>query len=375
MRFLPLLVAACWLSLTCSLVAQAPSKPPKDAANTPAPKSPGESATPSKSEYPKEIAGESLEQWMKKLKSRDASERDAAVRVIPYFGEPAKKALPTIISMVSDSDHTVRVTAMYTATGLKDYIEDSRLTTDLVNRLKRHIEFSGGIMRMHACVCVQRMAWDAVGCIPGLIAALKDTTSYETRKFAAQALGIIGRPMSSEGPNLAALTALVRRMDDSSVIVRIEVLQSLIMLGPHEELYTEQQAMVLSRLKTENDPKLQIWLRVLLMSVDPKSLNEQNIGIIAKQLKVRKVRITAAEALGFMGKTAKSRVFELMEGLKSDKDEDVAFLVMCTWALGCMGNDARAAIPELEKLAKHKNAFIKLNAQQCLDIVTGKKTP
>jgi len=364
MRLFPL-VAALGLGLAAPIVAQTP--PPSSKGSDP--------SKPTAPQAPKEIAGETLEQWAKKLKGSDASARDAALKVVPLFGDAARKYVKDMIPLINDSDNTVKVTAMMTLTLLP--IEEPKEKAEIIRRLRSHIEFTGGIMRLHACVCVAQYGLEAGNCVGPLTYALKDMSSYEIRKAAAQALGRVGAPDDLNGPNLQALSALINQMTDPSLAVRVEVVQALIMLGApaDPDIRDQEKRMLLSRMEKETDKVLPIWLRVCLMRLDSSLVTELNIGYISKLLKDPKLRMAAAEAIGFMGKAAKSRVFELMEGLKSDKPEDVPFLVMCMWALSCMGTEAKAAAPELEKYTKHKDEFIKLNAQQAYDLVTGKKKP
>jgi HEAT repeat protein len=361
---IPLVVLA--MLISSNLVAQ--TTPPPSSVDPKKPTMP---------EPPKEFNGENLDQWIKKLSSKDASARDAALKVIPAFGEPAKKAVKDMVPLINDYDNTVKVSAMLILASLQ--LDEEAMKTQrtaIISRLRGHIETPSGILRLHACMCIARFGPDAANCIPALSTALKDTTSFEIRKAAAQALGAVGMAETlDKGPSIVAISALTNQLGDSAIAVRVEVLQALVVLGPpiDAKVSAELQRVLLSRLKAENEKALQIWLRVCLMRLDPSLLTEENITFISKLLKDPKLRIAAAEALGYMGKAVKSRLFDLVEGLKSDKPEDLPFVAMCLSAIAGMGTDAKPAIPDLERLAAHKDEFIKANAKQALEYVTGKK--
>ena len=89
-------------------VAASPAQPPKPADKKPADKKPADKKPADKMDKTsatsatevKNVDGETLDQWIKKLESGDASLRDTALRVVPAFGAPAEKALPKILSMM-----------------------------------------------------------------------------------------------------------------------------------------------------------------------------------------------------------------------------------------------------------------------------------
>ena len=142
-----------------------------------------------------------------------------------------------------------------------------------------------------------------------------DRSSWETRKAVCYALGWVGR--NEYGiPDMRALTALVDAVDDPSKEVRMEALQSLIKLGPPESANISQLKTLLERrLKLDRDKAVVIWVRVAMMRIDPPSINEANLTMIAKLLKDPdiEIKMQAARALYYIGKEGKSKLGDLID--------------------------------------------------------------
>lgn len=335
--------------------------------------------TMEKPKWPTEVGGESLDDWIKKLKDSDPSVRDMAIRVIPMFGDPAKKAIPTLISMmVNDNDTTVKVSALLTMTSVD--VTEPEHVKKIVTNVQTMLKHSQGAIRIQAAAAAARIGPSARITIGQLADYLiRDQSSFEVRKAGAHALGYVGRD-EQNWPDHRALLALLGAISDPALAVRVEALQSLIILGkPSSEDDTEaMRKSINARLnqksaKYESDKVMQLFLRVCLMRLDEKQVTEANLSPISSALRDPKLRMSAARALELLGKDARSKVPNLIEGLQSDKPEDLPFVAVCLSALAAMGTDAKPAEAAVMKLTSHTNEGIKMIAKEALERIQGIK--
>jgi vesicle coat complex subunit len=363
-------------------------------AQNPAPGMPKETSPPT------QIAGRSLDEWIKLLGDADPSNRDAAVRIIPLFGKPAEaKAIPKITSLVvNDPDATVRVNALICVTTIP--IDDPKLIKGIVTNVQTQMKSGQTSMRIQATLAAGRLGKHAKPLLGSVVEALRDQSSYEVRRAAADALSSVGRN-DNEFPDQHALDALVGAMGDTSLVVRVAVVRSLVMLGPPssmEKADGERKSLIRrvdpkSALR-EPDPALQLWIRACVMRLDSVLLNpginlapeakkshddaakrfKEYLDIVASKLGDDKLRITAAEALAGVGPGALPKLPELLIGLKDDKQENYQFMVSCLFAIGELGPAANPqAGPEVRKLLMNSNPIIKYFAEQALKKLTGQK--
>ena len=330
---------------------------------------------------PKEIGGDDLDDWIKKLKHSDPSTRENALRVIPFFGVDAKKAIPQMIERMVDRDHSVRLTAM--AVLGSNLIDDPKHLKSIMLNLEQLLYHGQSTVRIQAATMAGRLGiLGEKTLLPKLLSEfqVRNEYSYEVRKAACFALGRVTQGDAVKGPDRRALLALVHALSDDCVFVRIEAAQSLMMLGnPSEPADQEsEKRILLERIIKEPDRTLVIWLRLCLMRLDAKLINPANLNPIADALTSTDIRLrsTAAEALGMMGKDANAKAGNLREGLKfatSDKPEDVDFMVKCLWAIGQMGKDADFMINDIKPLTEHKYDIVKAYAKDALESLMGKK--
>jgi hypothetical protein len=335
------------------------------------------------------IGDKTLDQWMSDLQHRDPSVRTNALRVIPQFGLPAKKALPRIVwMMANENDNTVRVNALL-AVGMaasQNLFDDPKVSRDAVNNLVLVARGTQGVNRLHATAALASFGPTARGAIEQLLVNLRDTTSWEIRKASASTLGRVGRDEQNWALPRVVNALTDRLKEESAILVRVEIYQTLMQLGAPlqpEDLDTEKRAIE-SRLKSETDRMAQVWGRVTLMRLDPVALSESNLMFIARGLREKdsRHRMVSAEALGVvasfvkadspgsLGAVARITVGELMQGLQH---EDLTFVGMCLWALGCFGPDGGRAADEVQKMTNHTDAGIKIVAKEALDRINGKK--
>lgn len=374
-RCAPPLTLSILLLATIPVVAQPPAATPP---TTPPPTSTEMRPT----SPPSEILGDSLDTWIKRLDSKDAAVRELAVRTVPLFGAPAKKALPKLVDLTSDPDYAVRLAALFIVTA--NPIDDEKLQARIAQKVVDTCRHSQTAVRIAGAQAASRLGTAAAGAIDVLIGEyhIRNSLSYEARKAAAEALGQVAQrdPKNPEsGPDRRAIIALINALSDSCLAVRIEAAQSLLFLGPParpEDLEREKQ-ILLQRIVAEPDKVLALWLRVCLIRLEPSLLTPKNIEPIAAALRSteHRVRVNAADALALMGPAAKDRAGDLREGLRyanSDKPEDLEFLAKCLWAIGNMGKEASFLTQEVKPLVNHKDPTIKALAQEAVDRLEGK---
>ncbi len=216
--------------------------------------------------------------------------------------------------------------------------------------------------------------------IPRLLSEyqLRNSISHELRSAAAFALGRVA--YGAAGSNTQAIIGLIHALNDDSLAVRVEATRSLILLGlpqSPKDILTEKK-IINTRVATEKDDVLRIWLRVAYMRLDQTAINDKNLLPIAKELDSTDlaVRSAAAEAMGMMGKDAKNLAGHLRAGLKlyeSDKQEDMYFMIRCLYAVEQMGTEASFLKTDVMRLVKHKNEQVKAYAKQALDAIEGRK--
>src|SRR5438309_7274143 len=70
--------------------------------------------------WPETLAGKTLDDWIKELRSTDPSVKENVLRTIPLFGDKAAKAVPAIIDHLNPGyDVSVRVNACVALMSLK----------------------------------------------------------------------------------------------------------------------------------------------------------------------------------------------------------------------------------------------------------------
>lgn len=345
---------------------------------------------PTSREYqpPKEILGDNLESWIKKLSDRNPTVRSNAVRLVPLFGKDAAKAVPKMVDMLRDQDISVRLAAVDVLSS--NPIDDPQQLKEMFGCLNDSYLYSQQTsLRTQGAFAIGRMGFVLIRAFPKDIAEktiprllsefqLRYPGSYEVRKAAAFALGRVA--FGPDGSDPRVVKGLIQSLNDDSVDVRVAATQSLILLGPpsNDQQLLAEKKILFDKMIAEKDGVQRIWLRVAFMRLDAKEVTANNLKAIAESLdaKVPAVRSAAAEALGMIGRSAASKAGDLRVGLKlvdSEKPEDFDFLLKCLWALGQMGPDASFLMNEVRPLTQHKNEQIRKFAQDTLDQLQGKK--
>jgi HEAT repeat protein len=285
-----------------------------------------------------EVAGKTLDQWIKELQDSDPSAQETAIRAISNFGEEGRRAAPAIIPFLRDKDVSLRVNAVITlgAIGL-----DNRDVINGVGGLQALLRDTQGIVRYQAAMTLGRLGPQAKSALSYLMTVtILDRTSWEIRKAAAYAVGAIGAGDKMNFSDSRAVVALKTALNDPCAQVRLEAILGLSTLGqyidpqeiPNLKPLLERRALI------DRDKTVMIYSRLLLMQYDATYIRETNLVPIAQQLQNPdvQVRLQAARALAMLADKAKSRIPDLIEALK-DKESLVASAA--TAALVAMKNE------------------------------------
>ena len=344
---------------------------------------------PGKPQYPGEIYGKDLTTWLRELKeSTDPAVRESAVKVLPGFGPDARgpSLEPLLLALRSEPDPGIRVAIidMLGVIGFTTQEEGKKITSALALEMVRL--GPGSILRLHIVRSLTNFGPTAAASLPNLLDIVKDP-SWETRRAVAFALGRIGYPTVPErGPSERALGSLSGTLlKDSCSVVRLEAVQSLVLLGPPEynrQLPQEYPVKIKPFLdaataaqKTEKDKSVQIWLMMLIMRYDGSQLKDENIKLIVNHIDGADVaaRLHALSAVGMLGEKAKPFIGKVT-GVLTTNDPPSIGAALST--LAALGDVARPALPELEKLKTDtKNEELKALVTQTISAILKQPPP
>jgi HEAT repeat protein len=323
-----------------------------------------------------------------------------AIKVIPQFGPvavlPATKGL---IARANDEDTGVRVNALIALGAIGARTRDE--AKPIIDALKLAINNTGpgSIVRLHATRAIANyglLANDATGTLLGIA---KDT-SWETRRAVAAALGRCGQvqtpgapnpkgtdpkpkaaDMDKWSPNEKVLSTLRTMMgEDISAQVRLEAVQSLVILGPPEvpaEQYAEKVTpfynAVNARLKNEKDKGVLVWLIMLQMRLNGADLNDDNVKKVAGYLAdvSPSVKVHALTALALLGDKARPAL-NAIASLLLDPEDFVKVQTILT--IAALGDTARPLVIDLTKLISDtKDEALKKLAQEAITVLNSPK--
>ena len=379
------------LALAALLAATLPDRPaalgqdPKTTAKDKEPtKEPTKIPTP---KWPSEIGGKDMGAWLKDLTHPDPAIREAALRTIGNFGPSVQKAAGKLLvaRMKTETDPGVRMIVYQTVAAIGFDKEDKNDEKEAVRLLGLAIDNAapGSYTRLQAVQAIAGFgprAYDAVRLVAGTAAT---DPSYETRRTIANTLARIGFS-ETLGPNQKALNTLSGPLArDVSVSVRMETLQSLVILGPPwaaamkagakgpPQINQEGADVVADNMRArlgivkgklpagkgpkeppEPDKQLEIWCRVVLMRFDPKEITPANLGAIAKHINPKGElgpKLQGLQALALFGERADQQINDVVSVLD---DDDTLVVGTALGTLASMGIKATGAIPELQKMEK-----------------------
>jgi HEAT repeat protein len=378
-----------------------PGTPPTPPAGAPPKKDePKKPDDPKKENWPKSVNGKSLGEWMADFRNPDPTVRDGAIKVMPLFGPEARKTAPKeLIRLINDPDPGVMINAMLIlgAVGTDNKDELRTAAKSMASAISRTAP--GSMIRLHAARTLAAMGTDGHDAI-GAVAGIASDPSWETRQAVAAALGRLGAgifeekpqppgapykpPTAKRQPSKTAMDKLVYALlKDDSAAVRMEAMQSMIVLGPpyttnpaaYPALVAPYLTEINQRLKLEKDDTVKIWLYVVQMMYDDRSV-DANMKKIAEFLTAREdaLKVQALGALAILGPRARPVVADITQCIK-DPEQTVAVAALTT--LVTMGGAAKFALGDLEKqLAATKDKDLKKTFEQAIKIIKeGKVEP
>ncbi len=347
--------------------------------------------------WPKEIGGKELKLWVADLSSPDPAVRDAAITVIPLFGPDARgQVLDPLLLMIGGKERDpgvrVHVIDLLGNVGAATEAEAKKIVGALALALSNSA--IGGPSRLHLIRALSNYGPQSYSAVGAVASALSDT-AWETRRAAAFALGRIALTTDATKntvPSANALKALAGTFNDPATPVRLEVTQSLILLGPpgfdakdpngYATAVKPHLEAVTAAQKKEKDKGVWIWQQVLVMRLDGSQLTEANVKKIADYVTGNEVgaRLHALTALAMLGDRAKPFVPVMALALKLPEPEVVTAAVS---ALAALGEAAKGAIPELTQLkdgkiepwTKDDSKPLRELAGHAIDAINGKKPP
>ena len=334
--------------------------------------------------WPTDINGKDINAVMKDMKDSDPVIREYAARTLPGFGPPAQKGAVSKLlleRMKMEPDPGVKL-AVFSAVGQIAF-ENEADNTEALRLLAIVVDTGapGGAGRLHAIQTIAAFGPRGAGGITALTGNAMNDPAYETRKNIATALGSVGFN-DTTGPNMKALTALADKLaKDDSAAVRMEALQSLMLLGPpwaenkkpdakvRPPINTKSAAVIIGYMKvrvgdpkakpptqgSEKDKQVEIWARLVLMSFDPKEVNDDNLDAFARYLTGAgpAVKVQALNAIGICGEMAARKLDDVVRVLE-EKNARLDQTVACLKVLGAIGAGAKPALPNLKKMLVEK---------------------
>jgi hypothetical protein len=333
--------------------------------------------------WPTNIAGKGVQEWLKEVDDPDPGKREMALNTLPSFGPDAIKICSRKIveRMRNEKDPSVRMAAYRAAVMLG---LDERDLKDAITILANAVDqgVPGSQTRLAAVQTLAALGPKAESAVAVLTGVVCNDPSYAIRQAVANALGRVGGN-ETYGPNVRALNRLAGTLaSDIAAAVRMEALQSLVLLGPPwtgprskpqapPPIDWKQAAYVADRMRErlqspkgkagEIDPQIEIWVRVVLMRFDPKEIGDTHLNAIAKHLSSPELgpRLQALQALSLFAEQAAGgkRLEAVVQLLPPDSLTDINTInpLEFNMVLGClvaMGKEAQGALPVLEKLEK-----------------------
>jgi HEAT repeat protein len=294
-----------------------------------------------------EIEGKNLQDWIKDLRHEDPSVREKAIRAIILFGPQATIAVPDLVDRCLDPDASPRVRAVIALTVIDIQDKDRSRVIEALNR--RLIEDDPqGIIRYHASLALTRFGDEAKAAIPGLVKAVSERSSFDTRRIAIVALRKIARDHKN-GPDPRATNALLERLVagvEPAMEVKIEAMVGLGVMGrPADKALLKKVETTLEAYKNSQNKLLSIWAWYGLMA--HAEVDEKGLDAISNNAKSREagIRVHTATALGTIGSKARTHV-EVVTKMLDDKDGGV-FVAACGALVNIGGEKAKKALTDI----------------------------
>jgi HEAT repeat protein len=308
---------------------------------------------------PTRFSGKTLEQWVAEIKHGDPGRREAAIRIVPYFGKAAAvEAVPALLTVLkNDPDASCKVHAALTMTVLAPHVKDadaSEAVKVLISRLELDQQ---AIVRLHVVWALGAFGPEASAAIPILIRHIHDPLSWELRQAALNSLASVSRGAGRAGPDkdaIAAVAKLITSSDEKSGQVRLAAVNALHVLGkgkPEEKELALTKA-ALTKATRDADNSVAIWAWVALMALD--KVSESGLSEVVRYLKDKDsmVRVAAVMALGSLGADGKAKMNDIIDRLD---DSDPLVVAAAVEVLGGFGKDATPAVTALRRVMERRD--------------------
>jgi HEAT repeat protein len=258
----------------------------------------------------------------------DPGVRCQAALTLGNLGSLARNAIPTLIKLLDDKNADVRAAVVASIGGTAPF---SRAA---IPKLIKLLKDKDVVIRRRAIRALGRFGPEAKPAVPVLVLALEDPDpgiagkEASVKEYALLTLREIG-PDAQE-----ASSALMKIQEAGDVPLRGVVLGTLAKILP-------------------KDPKLVPLFAQVLKNQDNKRL-----------------RPSAAYAIGLLGPDGKAAVPDLIKALKmddfGDRDLAVRTKIGIIWALGEIGPDAKEAISTLDEIASRGDRMLRAEAADAL---------
>ncbi|MGL6076006.1 MAG: HEAT repeat domain-containing protein [Fimbriiglobus sp.] len=330
---------------------------------------------PRKIEWPREINGKTIDQYLNEFKSSDPTVRQYAVAAIPGFGPMAarKYAVKPLLTLIADTDPGIRANAILTLGTIG--VDNPTDATEVINKLAAQLgnTMRGSPGRLHIVRTLGTFGTDAYTAIPKILETTDDP-SWETRSAIADALGKIGSPVYEQKQTIvnnvprteqvlkreaskSAMSRLsVTYLRDVSASVRMEACQALIALGPPHSADPAQYLTnakpfidsIVSRLGAEKDDTVKIWLNLLYMMYDERAF-DATMKLLINEVKGPDLgrKVHAMNALAILGPASRPALGAISDCMHHDEPTVKMTAINSILA---MGDEAKAAIPDFERL-------------------------
>ena len=239
----------------------------------------------------------------KALKNSDADVRSRAASALGSIGAEAKTAAPQLVPLLKDSDENVRSRA---ASALRNIGAEAKTAAPQLVPL---LENSDVNVRSRAASALGNIGPEAKTAVSEIVPLLKDSQA-NVRRSAASALGYIGPEAKT------AVSEIVPLLKDSDVNVRRSAAYALGRIGAEAKTVVPQ----LIDLLKDSQPKVRSSAADALGNIGPEAKTaEQQLISLLQQSQANNVRSSAASALGRIGAEAKTVVPQLIDLLQDSQ--------------------------------------------------------
>ncbi|MDQ2099018.1 MAG: HEAT repeat domain-containing protein [Tychonema bourrellyi B0820] len=292
-------------------------------------------------------SSQEINSLIKKLKTNDERELDAAIEKLGKIGEPA---IPALIEALRDRNLLVRKSAAQIL---------QQFGTPTILALVQASKDSDAKLRRRAATLLNKMAYgtplvssEAKNVIPQLISLLKNSDA-DVRSSAALFLG------SVSGETKTVMPQLIPLLKDSDAGVRSSA--ALFLMSVSGETKTVMPQLI--PLLKDSDAGVRRSASDVLGSIgaEAKTALPQLIPLLKDS--DAGVRGNTASALGRIGGQAKTVMPQLIPLLK---DSDAGVRRSAASALGEIGAEAKTVVPLLLPLLKDSNANVRYDTANAL---------